>query len=438
MSAKKTLQIVHTSSKSEAKSLRDQGYCPVEWICGTDGSIMDDLCMDHHGAESHREGVAIRAYRDHFGVRAEDPRFVTTGAADADMTFAIASLAGYLPHPSRQAEFDKSPPPVRANMTRDLTRFAELVNRIDVNPIGIRLEESDEGTVLLLWNQLSSSIQDATAVYSGVDRWRTLLAGRQLKSLLAGTKAEETERVALARQAKVQRVSDQIVLVESAAWGFDVWYGDHAPVVVALTPNQNVTIGCIDNEQAEELFGPDGLRNVYPALEPSGWGGRESVGGSPRGVKLTREQALVAANMASRFVWSDYHHAVWKALAVYSQAATVNGGEAPPDAVETYSAAYMAARLDSAATPRPRLWVQRDFSPYGEGLLTAKGTTGIGSLAEEDVRTLLALEDSTKSITPDSYQEVRPGDEILHVRPGQSGHCTIERVTVWVVKALLA
>jgi hypothetical protein len=298
----KNLQIIHVSDKTAAETLRDAGYCPVECSFGHLGSVVDNLKMDHHGALSHLTGVAVRAYTELFGARKDDPRFVVTGAADADMTFAIASLIGILPHPSRAEEFASAPPPVKTSMARDLGTLAALVNQVDIAPIGVRLEESDEGCTLLLWNQLSGSVQDATAVYGGVDRWRTLLAGRPLKALLAATKQEESDRVAVARQAKVERVSEQVVLVESAAWGFDVWYAEHAPVVVALTPNQNVTIGCPDNVTAERLLGQGGLKSIFDQLKPEGWGGRESIGGSPRGAKLTREQALEAARTIAGFV----------------------------------------------------------------------------------------------------------------------------------------
>lgn len=84
--------IKHVNTTVEAIELLEQGYCPVECSIGGE-SIVDELSMDHHGVLSHLEGVAVRAYRDYFGVRKSDPRFVVTGAADADATFAIAALS---------------------------------------------------------------------------------------------------------------------------------------------------------------------------------------------------------------------------------------------------------------------------------------------------------------------------------------------------------
>lgn len=49
--------------------------------------------------------------------------------------------------------------------------------------------------------------------------------------------------------------------------------------------------------KAEKFFGKGGLKNVFAKIEPQGWGGREAIGGSPRGQKLTREQALEAAKV---------------------------------------------------------------------------------------------------------------------------------------------
>ena len=297
-----SISIFFAKNWLEADAARQAGAEPIECSFGSDGSVVGSLYMDHHGAYSDLEGVALRAYRDHFGARKDDPRFVVTGAADADACFCIAALAGILPHPSREAELASAPPPVKASGTRDLTALADLVNRMDTAPIGIRLEESEEGTLLLLWNQLASSAQDETAFHGGVDRWRNLL-GRAPKALLAAAKTEEAARVTEARQAQVTKVSDKVALVESPAWGFDVWYAEQAPIIVAyVASNGNVTIGCPDVATAEKLLGPGGLKNVFPKLEPAGWGGRESIGGSPRGQKLTREQALAAAQAIAALV----------------------------------------------------------------------------------------------------------------------------------------
>lgn len=291
------MEIIHTNSHTEASRLRDKGYCPVECSFGTHGSVVDSLVMDHHGEYSHTTGVAVRAYKEHFGARKDDQRFVVTGAADGDATFAIAALAGLLPHPGRTDELADAPPPVRTALTRDLTVLAELVNLVDTAPIGVRLEETEEGRLLLLWNQLSSGSSDATAFHAGVDRWRMLTGTRPPKTLLNAAASEEAERVATARSAKVLEHNGTVAVVESPCWGFDVWYAELSPIVIAFVASQgNITIGVRDAETAERLLGPGGLKNIFPKLG-EGWGGREAIGGSPRGQTMTRAHALEAAQV---------------------------------------------------------------------------------------------------------------------------------------------
>lgn len=292
---KAELTITHVSTAEEALRFRELGYCPIECSFG-DLSVVDDLQMDHHGSLSNLEGVAIRTYREDFGARRDDLRFVVTGAADADATFAIAALAGLVPHPSRAAEFRESPDFLRVAWTRDMTDLATLINRTDIDPIGLRLEESEDGLLLLLFKQLSSGVQDAASFYAGVDHWRLLLGPNPPAQLLEAVRAEERQRVAEARAAKVEIISPHVAFVESKAWGYDVWYAEVRPVIVAyLAGEGRVSIGCRDLATAQRLFGPQGLRAVFPHLQPPGWGGRETIGGSPRGARLNRQQALAAA-----------------------------------------------------------------------------------------------------------------------------------------------
>src|SRR5258708_10597265 len=107
--------------------------------------------MDHHGVLAHLESVALRAWRDHRGARCADPRFVVTGAADADATFAIAALAGLLPE------------------GRGLGPLAELIADADVRPHALADDPRPEAALLLLWRRMASGVQDATAFYGGGD-----------------------------------------------------------------------------------------------------------------------------------------------------------------------------------------------------------------------------------------------------------------------------
>ena len=94
-----------------------------------------------------------------------------------------------------------------------------------------------------------------------------------------------------------QRISDsqaRICITQSPVWGFDVWYR-MAPIVVSYAARLNkITVGVANVETAELLFGNGGLNRLW-SLFGEGWGGRESVGGSPRGLKLEFDQVYTVA-----------------------------------------------------------------------------------------------------------------------------------------------
>lgn len=285
------LKITFTNKHAEAERLCTVGFEPIECAFGQYGSVMGPLNMDHHGTESHRDGVAIRACRDHYGARAEDPRFVVTGAPDADAVLAIIALAGLVP---------------KQNLT---PTFYQLVNRFDIDPIGIDLFEEEKGIELAWFNQLQGLKQSEGGFRLAIEAMTGLL----LKGLDSSERSkleradESRRRTALEgvrslldkkgyplslpqpplgpirRHELVAQSPSLIVVTHSPVWGFDVWYR-MAPVVVSYADRlKKITIGVADTETAKVLFGPAGLNGLWPHLG-QGWGGRESVGGSPRGV----------------------------------------------------------------------------------------------------------------------------------------------------------
>jgi len=310
------IHIVHSNDTDRIRYLVRDDWCPIECSIGGD-SIVDDLLMDHHGKYSDLEPVSSRSYRDHYGARRTSrARFVSCGCPDADATFTIAALAGLIPHPNQIVE--DVPVFLREQKTKDLTGLAETIGRVDLSPIGLDLTSMDGGDYLLLWNTLmSGQNNDTLGLQTGVGLWRTLLNATQrtLKPLLDA--ALETVRIrrdgALADLENSEQVGHVLAIKDSTTWGFDVWYsrieeypadtieGWKHPVVIALVANgQNITVGCPNKEVAELLYGPGGLKNIFTTLSPEGWGGREAIGGSPRGSIMTWEQTLEAATVLSK------------------------------------------------------------------------------------------------------------------------------------------
>lgn len=293
------LDIRYTNDYREALRLRDLGYEPLECAFGQHGSVLGPLELDHHGEESHREGVALRACRDLYGARKDDPRFVVTGTPDADATLAIVALCAIVPR-------DQIPP-----------AFYTLVDAHDTDPIGRDLFATPEGELLAWFNQRPGLFNSEPGFRAAVEQMRRLLVdgvdadereqvrradlARRRKAIegitalydRAGTRLEAPEdpsELPVRRGATALAGKPRIAVVQSAVWGFDVWYRI-APVVVSHASRvAKVTVGCPDLDTAVRLFGPEGLMHAWRALG-KGWGGRETIGGSPRGVRLGPAEA---------------------------------------------------------------------------------------------------------------------------------------------------
>lgn len=318
------LDIEVCNDADEVRRLVDAGWCPIECAFGTE-SIVDALRMDHHGSMSHEESVAIRACRDHYGVRAGDPRFMLAGIADADATFAIAALAGLVPAPHDPGTLyalDAMTTTRSADRGTDAEvfdslRLAHTIAVMDTDPIGRDLAAMPFGDILQCWNALFGGGRDRLAAFAGVYGWRLLTTAphsRLAPFLSAATDADARRRAQGRADLDARgRYLGRVLLVSGAeAPAFDIWYGRrpeagppddpagwNAPVVVALSPQGTVTIGCPNGAVAAALFGPGGLANVYPRLSPPGWGGRDAIGGSPRGMTLDEEAVMAAVEQVN-------------------------------------------------------------------------------------------------------------------------------------------
>ena len=166
------IRIILVLDPNAARELRDkQGYTPVECSFGNE-TVVDDLQLDHHGPLHGQEGVAVRAYQNHFGKRSGRPRFVVTGFPDEDACFAIASLAGVIPHPSLSGRFPDAPAEAQRIAQQNLLPLARLVSSIDTNPDqAIALVDTYWGRVALSWRRRAHPVcRDQLAWYGGVDR----------------------------------------------------------------------------------------------------------------------------------------------------------------------------------------------------------------------------------------------------------------------------
>lgn len=285
-----SFQIVN--NYAEAVRLRSAGWCPIEASYGTGKSVVDGLCMDHHGDLSDQEPVSVRAYRDHYGALASDPRFFTAGPVDADATFAAAALAALIP-----------------GGDADFMSLAKTIGLVDSSPVGVCIPDLPFGDRLLLWNELSEIDRGAKSCEELVLLWKVVMSPAAcLAAGSASARWHDRASVAISQMDNglVDSTRFGAAIDETTVWGFDHWYGrilvhpQHSiegwenPFVMARSEHGEVTIGCPNESVAAKLFGPGGLKSVFPKLEPEGWGGREAIGGSPRG-RFVTESEFVAA-----------------------------------------------------------------------------------------------------------------------------------------------
>ena len=278
----------------------------------------------HHGVGGHGDIDYCPAVdRDFFGVRAEDPRFVINHA-DADSIFAIAALAGLLPHP----EAAKSMPEyMQKAWGQDLMPLAETIAVMDTDPIGRDIIAMPMGASLAAWNSLfGANANDELAAYAAVEGFRRLLTQPSAQVFVAAAEnAENQRREAALADLRERGKKDGAVMTISGSrvFGFAEWYGRNVeagapneargwdnPIVVSLVEATSaITFGAPNKAVAEELLGKGGFLNVFKALneaygleEGSGFGGREAVGGSPRGQKMTAEDLATAVSIINQLM----------------------------------------------------------------------------------------------------------------------------------------
>lgn len=277
----------------------EKGYVPVECSFGN-RSVVDDLILDHHGCYSNQAGVAVRAYRDLFGIKRDSPHFVVTGYPDEDATFAICALAGILPHPSYADSFPDASEETQILVQIDLTAVAMLINAVDLNPnLALELLDTFIGRLILAWRQQGHrNCRDQLAWYGAVDRWRTVLTSQNREFIDAALESQVSD-LSRVIEANHYIVSPRVAVIDFSEFGpnssyYRVWL-KHYPVIIAYIGGAagygTCSFAVRDLATAQSLFGPGGLMEVYANLYPGRCGGREILGGSSRTNYITWENA---------------------------------------------------------------------------------------------------------------------------------------------------
>ena len=283
------VEVLVTTDPLQAQAAVKAGYIPVEASYGDKTAhdvtrAIPILTLDHHGPFSDLECPTVRAQKEFFNYGAGILPDIVRGRyvlshVDADSFLTVMGLEGY-----------KLPP-----------TFVERVVFSDLyGPHKIPADQRNhpEQIKLSLLNDLLNNRKGFTEV-----EIRKAIQILQLPDN-SSTIADKIRKLdaRYARLAPSCFMLDDEEYTASVAIGvtedypMDILY-DMADFAVAYhNKDRYITIGCRDLEtgQAYAGWGEKGLIDFWPRLGP-GWGGRETIGGSPRGELMTLQQAVDAA-----------------------------------------------------------------------------------------------------------------------------------------------
>lgn len=264
-----------------AQHYKQKGYEPVG--C-TELSVLGIL--DPPGSGS-TEGLAERACRHFYDRRRRNPRIVTVDKFKVSTSIAIAALTGVVPHNGN-----------------DLFKLGRKADRADANPYLEGLEAEERGLEILLCRWLCENKDPTLAYYTALGHWSQRPFRDQHNSqLLQAVKKFEEDRLARASKTFANNLGMKHVTLVKAPQdlsGFDVWHRKFSPCIVVFregdkTHDAFIEVSVKDRASAANLFGPDGLKEVFSNLKPGVWTGDMTKARSPLGQPVTYVDAETAA-----------------------------------------------------------------------------------------------------------------------------------------------
>jgi|SRR3989338_9234121 len=274
------VELKYANTLHEAQEASDSGYEPVECAFGKT-SIVGSLQLDHHGSYSHLNAVSIRAAK--YALEGKEKyQFVIAGSPDNDQMYAVAALSHNIPIKLEDAE-------AIAELDTD------LIGRDQTLPRYIKS---------LMFEQRTHGIsRDLPGAEKALEILVDLYSRDIPKSEIEKAIDKEEQRRKRMISYVVSSEKDKIALAVSPEKGFPEWY-QIAPVVVSYNPEfKSISIGLcpkrgppFSEKNGFDLLGEKGLMPLYSLLDEKlnkkGHGGREVVGGSPRGLAMSYEDAL--------------------------------------------------------------------------------------------------------------------------------------------------
>ena len=286
------IELLWQPTIEEIPAYMEQGFVPIEMSEGTH-SFADFRRLDHHNEYSAQPSACVTALNFWGELAEQRPARIMVNHADSDCVITGLTLLGLMPRELHE-------------------RLNPEVGLVDTAPVGVDYSKLEFGGPIRVWkNAMQSVKQSGWCWLYGLSLWIDLLERPKAYQNQIGKLDEmEAERVKTALEDYKHAVispSGRVALVmPSRVRGYEVHFfrqpeylveslkGWRHWCIIAYNENSgSVLLSCPNPQVAEAAFGPGGLKNVFallPSIDGKEWGGRESVGGSPRGVLFPKER----------------------------------------------------------------------------------------------------------------------------------------------------
>ena len=285
------IQLVWRPEVEEIQQYIDDGFVPIEMAEGT-RSFVDFRVLDHHNEYSDLPSACITALKYYGDIAGGDPVKIMVNHTDSDSVMTGLTLLGFLP----------------LNVLEELN---QEIGILDTEPLIADIEDMKYFELISLWKLAMGSVkQSGWSWLYGLQLWLDIYFHKdKFSRLLEELKKYEDERREIAASeyaaAKISPSGRVVAISNSKVKGYDVQFvrqKEFSPLslegwrhwcIVSYVEKSGVfMLSCPCRNVAEIAFGQGGLKNVMPLLpkiDGREWGGRESVGGSPRGVRAPLE-----------------------------------------------------------------------------------------------------------------------------------------------------
>ena len=285
------IQLLWQPELEEIEPYMAEGFVPVEMAEGT-RTFADHRRLDHHNDYSDLPSACITALGYYGELAGPKPAKIMVNHADADCVMTGLTLLGLLPQEL-------------------LTELNREIGVLDTEPLMAEPEKMKFHDRIRLWMENMNSVKrSGWSWLYGLQLWLDMFERPEafqaaLEEL--AVREEGRKHVALEdyQAGRLGPSGRTLLIAPSRVRGHDVQFcrqegknpyalegWGHWCILTHVHKAGNVMISCPNRQVAELAFGPGGLKNVFPLLpgiDGKEWGGRESVGGSPRGAVVPEE-----------------------------------------------------------------------------------------------------------------------------------------------------